>query len=292
MQKIRFLAIRIAMLIAVSFVFIIPIGIFILTLSKSIEFFKIAPISEFLLGKTWAPRDDIIAGHFGVIPVLMGTLSMSLVAMTVVSIFGFMCGMYIAEYLSPRKHYVVRIVLDMFAGVPGIVYGFFIAMTCAPYVAKITIFGSPMDPESNLVIGFFIGIYTLPFFVALIDDALRSVPKKLYDSALTLGANRTEIVFGIILPFAKRQIISSFLFATSRCIGETVVILIAGSIMAKYTLNPLIGNTTTTAEIVTLAVADSDFASPRSLATFALSLILFLITFVINTIGNFISEKK
>ncbi len=283
------------MMLATSFAIIIPLGILCLLVIKSIAFFQIVPISEFFLGVNWAPRDDIIENHFGVLPVLMGSISTATIAIITTVFIGSAMGCYLAEYTTKKQHYFLRVILDMFSGIPSIVYAFFVAVTCTPYfvwLSNANISWLHFDPESVLVIGFFIGILTVPFFVALVDDALRSVPKRLSDSALSLGATRTEVMMDIIIPFASKQLISSFLFALSRCFGETVIAMIAGSIIARATLNPLISNSTATAQIVTLAVSDSDFASPRALSTFALALFLFMVTFIINTIGGYINHKK
>lgn len=283
------------MVLATSFTVIVPGGILTLLIIKSVQFFKTVPIAEFLFGTNWAPRDDIIEGHFGILPVLMGSISTAMVAIITTVIIGAAIGCYLAEYTTKKQHYMLRVILDMFSGIPSIVYAFFVAVTCTPYFVLLANNPSSLlhfDPESVLVIGFFIGLLTVPFFAALVDDALRSVPKKVYDSALSLGATRTEVMIGVIIPSASKQLVSSFLFALSRCLGETVIAMIAGSIISRATFNPLISNSTATAQIVTLATADSDFASPRALATFALALFLFSFTFIINTIGGYIEHKK
>ena len=281
--------------LSTSFTLVVPIGILVLLVVKSLQFFKIVPLKEFFLGLVWAPRDDIIQDHFGVLPVLMGSLSTAFVAIFTTVIIGFAIGCYLAEYTTKKTHYVLRVILDMFSGIPSIVYACFVAVTCTPYFVFLANASNgflSFNPESTLVIGFFIGLLTVPFFAALVDDALRSVPKKVYDSALSLGATRTEVTFGVLIPFAYKQLISSFLFALSRCFGETVIAMIAGSVISRITLNPLVSNSTATAQIVSLSAADSDFASPRALATFALALFLFTFTFIINTIGSYIEHKK
>ncbi len=287
--------IRLTMIVATSFAVIVPLGILTLLIVKSVQFFKMVPISEFLFGVNWAPRDDIVRDHFGVLPVLMGSISTATIAIITTVIIGFAIGCYLAEYTTKKQHYFLRVILDMFSGIPSIVYAFFVAVTCTPYFvwlanSKNTVLH--FDPESALVIGFFIGILTVPFFAALVDDALKSAPKRLYDAALSLGTTKTEVMFDIIIPYVSKQLMSSFLFALSRCFGETVIAMIAGSIISRATLNPLISNSTATAQIVTLAMSDSDFASPRALSTFALALLLFCFTFIINTIGGYIEHKK
>ncbi len=283
------------MILSTCFTMLIPGGIFILLIIKSIQFFKSVPLSEFLLGKVWAPRDDIIEGHFGVLPVLAGSISTALVAIIITVIVGAAVGYYLSEYTTKKQHYMFRIVLDMFSGIPSIVYAFFVAITFTPCFAWLEASNSGLlhiDAESVLVVGFFIGLLTVPFFAALVDDALNSAPKTVYDSALSLGSTRTEVVTKVIIPFVSKQLVSSFLFALSRCLGETVIAMIAGSIISRLTLNPLLSNSTATAQIVTLAAADSDFLSPRALSTFALALFLFIITFIINSIGGYIEHKK
>lgn len=283
---------KVLMIFSTAFSLLVPLAILIIVVIKSVKFFQIVPILDFLFGTTWAPRDDIVKDHFGVVPVLMGTFTMCMVAMTVIGIFGTMLAVYMAEYAKEKVRKVLKLGLDMFAGVPTIVYGFFVTMFFAPLLVKLVKGTSfVIDPESTLLAGIFIGLSIIPFFSSLLEDVLKSVPSTLYEAAITMGATKAEALFQIIFPYIKRQLISCFLFALSRCLGETVIMLIAGGLMAKLTLNPFESNTTMTVQIINLASSDSDYSSPRTLCIFAASLLLFLITFVINSIGNVISNS-
>ena len=268
------------------------IGIVVSLLVEALHFFSMVPIGDFLFGGEWQPqiaiREDQIAGAgaFGAIPVFTGTLLIAVMAMLFAVPVGLFTAIYLVEYSSNRVRSIVKPILEILAGVPTVVYGFFAVITVAPAIRS---FGNQLgiatSPNSALAAGVVIGVMLIPFISSLSDDALRAVPRALRDGSLAMGATRAETMTKVLLPAALPGIMGGVLLAASRAIGETMIVVMAAGLIATLTINPLESVTTVTVQIVTLLIGDTAFDSPKTLAAFALGLILFLITLSLNVIA-------
>ena len=268
------------------------IGIVLSMVFESIRFFSMVPVHEFLFGLEWSPqialRDDQVAssGLFGAVPVFAGTVLISLIAMAVAAPVGLMSAIWMAEYAPERVRAVVKPLLEILAGIPTVVYGFFAALTVAPWVRDLgSALGLQASSESALAAGAVMGIMILPFISSLSDDVLRAVPRSMRDGSLAMGATRSETVRRVILPAALPGVVGGLLLGVSRAIGETMIVVMAAGLAAKLTANPLEAVTTVTVQMVTLLTGDQEFDSAKTLAAFALGLMLFFVTLVLNVIA-------
>ncbi|MCV3767101.1 phosphate ABC transporter permease subunit PstC [Rhizobium sp. TRM95796] len=256
------------------------------------HFFAKVPVTEFLFGLRWEPqiamRADQVAGQgaFGVIPVIFGTILISLIAMIVAVPIGILSAIYLTEY-SPRSfRAVVKPLLEILAGVPTVVYGFFAVLTVAPAIRNFGLFlGLDASPNSSLAAGLVMGIMIIPLISSLADDALAAVPRAMRDGSLALGSTKSETIKKVLIPAALPGIVGGVLLALSRAIGETMIVVMAAGLIAKITLNPFDSVTTVTVQIVTLLTGDAEFDNPKTLAAFALGLVLFIITLILNIIA-------
>jgi phosphate transport system permease protein len=288
-----------AMLIAASTLAIFTtLGILLSVLFESLRFFQKVPITDFLFGLTWSPQTALRAdqvgssGAFGAIPLFAGTLMISGIAMMVALPVGLMTAIYLSEYAAPRVRSLVKPILEVLAGIPTVVYGFFAALTVAPLLrdAGVTL-GLDVASESALGAGLVMGIMIIPFISSLTDDVINAVPQSLRDGALALGATSSETIKQVVLPAALPGIVGGALLAVSRAIGETMIVVMAAGLSAKLTANPLEAVTTVTVQIVTLLVGDQEFDSAKTLAAFALGLMLFLSTLVLNVVALHVVRK-
>jgi phosphate transport system permease protein len=268
------------------------VGIVLSVLFESIRFFQKVPITEFLFGLQWSPQMAIRAdqvgasGAFGAIPLLAGTLMVAAIAMFVAVPVGLLSAIYLSEYASRKFRAVAKPTLEILAGVPTVVYGFFAALTVAPFIRDTGgILGLDVSSESALAAGLVMGIMIIPFVSSLSDDVINAVPQSMRDGALALGATQSETIRNVIIPAALPGIVGGVLLAVSRAIGETMIVVMAAGLAANLTWNPLEAVTTVTVQIVTLLVGDQEFDSPKTLAAFALGLMLFAITLVLNVIA-------
>jgi phosphate transport system permease protein len=268
------------------------IGIVLSVLYEAIRFFEAVPITDFLFGLKWSPQTAIRAdqvgssGAFGVIPVFSGTLLISAIAMLVAVPIGLMSAIYLAEYANRRFRDIAKPLLEILAGIPTVVYGFFAAITVAPFVRNVgTNLSLDVSSESALAAGLVMGIMIIPFVSSLSDDVINAVPQALRDGAYSLGATRSETIKQVVLPAALPGIVGSILLAVSRAIGETMIVVMAAGLAANLTLNPFKTVTTVTVQIVTLLIGDQEFDSPKTLAAFALGLVLFILTLFLNVIA-------
>ncbi len=268
------------------------IGIVMAVLYEAIRFFKVVPVTEFLFGLDWSPqmaiRDDQVgsSGAFGAIPVLAGTVMISAIAMFIAVPIGLMAAIYLSEYAGKKVRATVKPLMEILAGIPTVVYGFFAALTIAPFIRNSgSLIGLDVSSESALAAGLVVGIMIIPFVSSLSDDVINAVPKTLRDGAYSLGATRSETIRQIIIPAALPGIVGSILLAVSRAIGETMIVVMAAGLSANLTANPLKAVTTVTVQIVTLLVGDQEFDSPKTLAAFALGLLLFVITLLLNVVA-------
>ena len=287
------------MLIACSTLAIFTtIGIILSVLYESVRFFKIIPLHEFLFGLKWSPqmaiREDQVgsSGAFGAVPVFTGTLLVSAIAMAVAVPVGLMSAIYLSEYANRKFRAVAKPLLEILAGIPTVVYGFFAALVVAPIIRDTGAhLGLDISSESALAAGLVMGVMIIPFVSSLSDDVINAVPQALRDGALSLGSTQSETIRHIVLPAALPGIVGGVLLAVSRAIGETMIVVMAAGLSANMTLNPLKTVTTVTVQIVTLLVGDQEFDSPKTLAAFALGLLLFVVTLILNVIALYVVRK-
>ena len=274
------------------------LGIVLSVLFEALRFFKAVPISEFLFGLEWSPqmaiREDQVgsSGAFGAIPLFAGTMLISLIAMTVAVPIGLMSAIYLSEYASSRLRAIAKPVLEILAGIPTVVYGFFAALTVAPFIRDSgSIIGLDVSSESALAAGLVMGVMIIPFVSSLSDDVINAVPQAMRDASYGIGATQSETIRQVIIPGALPGIVGGVLLAVSRAIGETMIVVMAAGLSANLTANPLESVTTVTVQIVTLLVGDQEFDSPKTLAAFALGLLLFVVTLVLNVIALHVVRK-
>jgi phosphate transport system permease protein len=274
------------------------IGIVLSVLFESIRFFQQIPLTEFLFGLEWSPQTAIrpdqvgSSGVFGSVPLFAGTLLITLIAMIVAVPIGLMSAIYMAEYAGRGFRTLAKPVLEVLAGIPTVVYGFFAALTVAPFFRDMgTSIGLTVSSESALAAGVVMGIMIIPFVSSLSDDVINAVPQAMRDGSYGLGATRSETIRNVIIPAALPGIVGGVLLAVSRAIGETMIVVMAAGLSANLTANPLEAVTTVTVQIVTLLVGDQEFDSAKTLAAFALALVLFVITLALNMIALHIVRK-
>ncbi|MFC7334676.1 phosphate ABC transporter permease subunit PstC [Rhodocista pekingensis] len=274
------------------------IGIVLSLLYESVRFFAYVPVTEFLFGLHWSPQTAIRAdqvgssGAFGAIPLFTGTLLISAVAMAVALPVGLLSAIYLAEYAPRRVRSTVKPVLEILAGIPTVVYGFFAILTVAPVVRTLGLdLGLDVSSNSALAAGVVMGIMIVPFISSLSDDVINAVPQSLRDGSYGLGATRSETIRQVILPAALPGIVGAFLLAISRAIGETMIVVMAAGMAANLTFNPLAAVTTVTVQIAALLTGDQEFESAKTLSAFALGLVLFFVTLVLNVVALRVVQK-
>lgn len=268
------------------------LGIVLSVLFESLRFFNKVPFTEFAFGLHWSPQTSIRAdqvgssGSFGAVPIFAGTLLISAIAMLVAVPFGLMSAIYLAEYASGTVRAWAKPLLEILAGIPTVVYGFFAALTVAPLIRNVgESIGLDVASESALAAGLVMGIMIIPFVSSLSDDVITAVPQAMRDGSLGLGATKSETIKRVVIPAALPGIVGGILLAVSRAIGETMIVVMAAGLAANLTINPLEAVTTVTVQIVTLLTGDQAFDSPKTLAAFALGLMLFVTTLILNVIA-------
>ena len=279
---------------ASSIAILTTVGIFLSVLFEAIRFFAQVSPFEFLFGLEWSPqtaiREDQVgsSGAFGAVPLFAGTLLISSIAMLVAVPVGLMSAIYLSEYASQRVRAYAKPMLEVLAGIPTVVYGYFAALTVGPILRE---FGAslPFDvgvsSESALGAGLVMGIMIIPFVSSLSDDVINAVPQALRDGSYGLGATKSETIRNVVMPAALPGIVGGVLLAVSRAIGETMIVVMAAGLSANLTANPFEAVTTVTVQIVTLLVGDQEFDSAKTLAAFALGLVLFVVTLLLNVIA-------
>jgi phosphate transport system permease protein len=285
-------AIRLALVAASMVAILTTLGILLSITFEAFRFFQQVPFTEFLFGLSWSPQTAIRAdqvgssGAFGAVPLFAGTLLISGIALIVAVPIGLMIAIYLSEYARPAARRLIKPVLEVLAGIPTVVYGYFAALTMAPVIREIgAAVGLDVASESALGAGLVMGIMIIPFVSSLSDDVINAVPQSLRDGSYGLGATKSETIKRVILPAALPGIVGGVLLAASRAIGETMIVVMAAGLSANLTANPLESVTTVTVQIVTLLVGDQEFDSPKTLAAFALGLVLFVVTLILNVIA-------
>jgi len=275
-----------------SLAILTTIGIVLSVFFEAMRFFQQVGFLEFVLGSKWSPQTAIrtdqvgSSGAFGAVPLFVGTLLISAIAMVVAVPFGLMSAIYLAEYASRTTRNIVKPLLEILAGIPTVVYGFFAALTVAPAIRNFgESIGLSVSSESALAAGVVMGIMIIPFVSSLSDDVITAVPQAMRDGSYGLGATQSETVKSVVIPAALPGIVGGVLLAVSRAIGETMIVVMAAGLAANLTANPLEAVTTVTVQIVTLLTGDQEFDSAKTLAAFALGLMLFVVTLVLNVIA-------
>lgn len=290
--------IKIILFISSTVAIVTTVGIVLSVLFESIRFFGSISFWDFLFSTHWSPqtaiREDQVgsSGAFGAIPLFTGTITITIVAMVVALPVGLFSAIYMAEFASPRFRKTVKPILEVLAGVPTVVYGFFAALTVAPAIRGFgESLGLTVASESALAAGLVMGIMVIPFISSLSDDAIVAVPRSLREGSLAIGATHAETITKVVLPAALPGIFAACLLAISRAIGETMIVVMAAGLAANLTANPLNSVTTVTVQIVTLLVGDQEFDSPKTLAAFALGLVLFVATLSLNIVALYVARK-
>ncbi|EMD84232.1 phosphate ABC transporter permease subunit PstC [Pacificimonas flava] len=286
-ERIATILLAVASLVAILTTF----GIVLSLLYESLEFFsRVSPL-EFIFGTHWSPqtaiRSDQVGstGAFGAVPLFWGTIFIgAVIAMLVAIPLGLMSAIYLTQYARPGARKVLKPLLEILAGVPTVVYGYFAALTVAPavrdFAMSIGIAGA--SSESALAAGSVMGIMIIPFISSMADDSLSAVPGAMRDGSLAMGATPSETIKRVLVPAALPGIVGGVLLAVSRAIGETMIVVMAAGQAANLTANPLESVTTVTAQIVQLLTGDQEFDSAKTLSAFALGLVLFIVTLLLN----------
>jgi phosphate transport system permease protein len=274
------------------------VGIVLSVLFEAVRFFQAVPFFDILFGLEWSPQTAMRAdqvgasGSFGAVPLFAGTFLISAIAIGVGAPLGLFAAIYLAEYATPRQRAIAKPMLEILAGIPTVVYGLFAALTVAPAVRALGArLGFEVASESALAAGVVMGIMLIPFVSSLSDDVIAAVPQALRDGSYAVGATRSETIRKVVLPAALPGIVGALLLAISRAIGETMIVVMAAGLGARLTANPFEAVTTVTVQIVTLLVGDQEFDSPKTLAAFALGLVLFVMTLTLNVIAITVVRK-
>ncbi len=284
-----------AVLIAASMIAILTtLGIVLSLMFESLRFFQLVPVGDFIFGTQWSPQTAMRAdqagssGAFGSIPLFWGTIFIgAIIAMIVAIPLGLMSAIYLTQYAHPRVRSWMKPILEILAGVPTVVYGYFAALTVAPVVRDfgLSLGITSASSESALAAGLVMGIMIIPFISSMSDDSIAAVPQAMRDGSLAMGATKSETIRRVVLPAALPGVVGGILLAISRAIGETMIVVMAAGLAANLTANPFASVTTVTTQIVQLLTGDQEFDSAKTLAAFALGLALFLITLVLNLIA-------
>ncbi|TNE40942.1 MAG: phosphate ABC transporter permease subunit PstC [Alphaproteobacteria bacterium] len=265
---------------------------------EAMRFFRDVPVLDFLFGLEWSPQtalraDQVAAsGRFGAVPLFAGTALTSIVALTISAPLGIFSAIYLSEYATLGTRNLIKPLLEILAGIPTVVYGFFAALVIAPalrnYGAQI---GLDVASESALAAGLVMGVMIIPLISSISDDIISAVPRSLREGSYGLGATKSETIRKVVLPAALPGIAGGILLATSRAVGETMIVVMAAGLAANLTANPLEAVTTVTVQIVVLLTGDQEFDSTKTLAAFALGLTLFFVTLTLNVIGSQIVRR-
>jgi phosphate transport system permease protein len=280
------------LILASTIAILTTVGIVMSMLTESIRFFSMYPVKDFFFGLTWSPN---FRGNsqLGLIPLLWGTLYISLVAMIVAVPTGIFTAIYLAEYAGPRVRAVVKPLIEVIAGIPTVVFGLFALVTVGPLLRDW--FAQPLglgnSGSSVMTAGLVIGILNIPFISSLADDIINAVPQAMRDGSYGLGATKSETIRQVILPAALPGIVGAVLLAASRAIGETMIVTMGAGASAALDLNPFQAMTTITVKIVSQLTGDTEFNSPETLVAFALGMTLFVITLGLNIFALYIVRK-
>ena len=284
------------LMLAASLAILVTAGIVLSMISETVSFFGLHDWRDFFFGSTWAPNFHGNS-ELSILPLLWGTLYISIVALLVAVPVGLFAAIYLSEYAGPKTRGFAKPLLEILAGIPTIVYGLFALLTVGPLL--VDLFGQNgwvgvdwmAGASSVLTAGLVMGIMLIPFVSSLSDDIINAVPQSLRDGSLGLGATSSETIRQVVLPAALPGIVGAILLAASRAIGETMIVVMGAGAIAKFSLNPFESMTTITTRIVSQLTGDSDFASPETLVAFALGITLFVLTLGLNVLALYIVRK-
>ncbi|HPD91692.1 MAG: phosphate ABC transporter permease subunit PstC [Rhodobacter sp.] len=279
--------IKLALILCSVIAIFTTLGIVVSLIFETLRFFSFVSPAEFFFGTVWNPRysttSNAATGGYGMLPLLVGTLMIATIAMLVAIPVGLMTAVWLTQYASPRLRNVVKPAVEVLAGIPTIVYGFFALVSVGPFLHGVgASVGLDVNATSALTAGIVMGIMIIPFISSLSDDIIRQVPRAMRDGSLGLGATKSETIRNVIVPAALPGIVGAILLAVSRAIGETMIVVLAAGNAPVLRFNPAEPSSSFTVTIVAALTGDSDFASPQSLVAFALGLTLFVLTLALN----------
>ena len=287
---------RVALMVAAVMAIATTFGILFSLIGETVKFFQHIPLWKFLFGTHWSPLSGVYEGNVdentvGAVPLFAGTWMITMIAMAVAVPVGLLSAIYLSEYASPKLRGSAKPMLEILAGVPTVVYGFFAALTVAPAIRFVgESIGLAVSAQSALAAGLVMGIMIIPFISSLSDDVINAVPQALRDGSYGLGATKAETVIKIVLPAALPGIVSAIILAVSRAVGETMIVVMAAGQGANLTANPLEAVTTVTVQIVALINGDTDAGTAAGPA-FSLGFTLFFITMFLNLAALYIVQK-
>jgi len=281
---------------------LVTIGIVFSLLFEAIRFFQAVQFFDFIFGTHWYPaktfvRDgqpdpELLKDAFGAVPLFAGTFFIAFIAMCVAIPIGLLSGIYLSEYSGRNVRKYAKPIIEILAGIPTVVYGFFAALTVGPFVKEIgNAMGFEVSAESALAAGAVMGVMIIPFISSLSDDVITAVPQNLRDGSYAMGATKSETIKKVIFPAALPGIVGSILLAVSRAVGETMIVVMASGLAANLTINPLESTSTITAQIVVTLIGDQQFGDPKTQSAFALGITLFLVTLFLNVIALSVVKK-
>lgn len=278
--------IHIFLLVLGSISILTTAGIILSLLGETVSFFKTVSFVEFITGRVWTPLFS--PAHFGVLPLVMGTLLIVLISSFISIPLGLFSAIYLSEYAPRKLRNLLKPMLEILAGIPSIVYGYFALTTITPFIRMIF----PQTSIYNaLSAGIAVGIMTIPMVSSLSEDAMAAVPDSMRMGAFGLGSTRLEVATKIVVPAAFPGIMASFILAISRAIGETMIVAMAAGSTPKMTLNPLESIQTMTGYIVQISMGDVPFGTIEYKTLFAVAMLLFVITFFLNIISRRVVRK-
>mgnify|MGYP001054522633 CR=1 FL=1 len=286
------------LLIASLIAILTTAGIVISLLFESVRFFSMVNPIDFLFGVKWSPQSAALGygnkDAFGAVPLFWGTIFIgAIIAMIVAIPLGLMSAIYLTQYAKPNVRKWMKPILEVLAGVPTVVYGYFAALTVAPalrdFAVMIGISGA--SSESALAAGLVMGVMIIPFVSSMADDSIAAVPQAMRDGSLAMGATNSETIRKVLIPAALPGVVGGVLLAVSRAIGETMIVVMAAGLAANLTLNPFASVTTVTTQMVQLLTGDQEFDSAKTLAAFALGLVLFIVTLLLNIVALRVVKK-
>jgi len=269
------------------------IGIVVSLVFETIRFFGMVNPLDFLFGLHWGPdpmssADNPDPTRYGAVPLFWGTIFIgAIIAMIVAIPLGLMSAIYLTQYAAPSMRRWVKPALEILAGVPTVVYGYFAALTIAPSIRDIAQFFGASNPssESALAAGLVMGVMIIPFVSSMADDSIAAVPSAMRDGSLAMGATKSETIRKVLVPAALPGIVAGVMLAVSRAIGETMIVVMAASTAANLSANPLEAMTTVTVQIVAMLTGEGSFDHPATLSAFALGFVLFMVTLALNFIA-------
>ncbi|GIT92102.1 phosphate transport system permease protein [Jannaschia pagri] len=288
-------AIMVILIGASTIAILTTLGIVLSMLFETMNFFRQYPALEFFFSTTWDPSFSGRGGssELGILPLLWGTLYISLIALLVAVPIGLFSAIYLSEYAGKKFRGFAKPLLEVLAGIPTIVYGLFALITVGPLLrdAIASPLGLGTSASSVMTAGLVMGIMLIPFVSSLSDDIINAVPQAMRDGSYGLGATQSETIRQVIIPAALPGIVGAILLAASRAIGETMIVVLGAGAAARIDANPFEAMTTVTVKIVSQLTGDTDFSSPETLVAFALGLTLFVITLGLNVLALYIVRK-